>query len=79
MWSDKYQAEIEGTTGRELLQIIDIQLNISLKLETQIEFCEKIILGHGNTFQTRYGRNSKMIRRVRGTSSKLDVIFNFCC
>ena len=41
MWSEKYQAKIEGTNGRKLLQTSDIQLSISLKPETQNEFHER--------------------------------------
>ena len=78
MWSEKYQVEIEGTNERKLLQTSNIQLNISLKLETQIELRENPISDHRNAFQKRYGRPSKMISRGRGTFSKLDMIFKFC-
>ena len=42
-WSEKYQDEIEGTEGHEMSQTSNIQLNISLKPKTQIEFREKPI------------------------------------
>ena len=77
-WSEKYQAEIEGTDEREMLQTFDIQLNISLKPETQIEFCENPISDHKNTFQKQYGMPSNMIYRDPCTYSKLATIFKFC-
>ena len=50
MWSEKYQAEIEGTDKREMLQTYDIQLNISLKPKTKIEFRRKNILEHRKNY-----------------------------
>ena len=79
LWSEKYQAEIECTDRRELLQTFDIQLNIYLKQETEIEFRKKPIANHRNKFKKIYGRPYNMVYIGRGTYSKLADIFKFYC
>ena len=76
-WSEKYHVEIEGTNGHSMLQTSDIQLNISLKPETQIEFREKPISDNRNTFQTRHGGTYNMICRVCGTYQSWLIFSNF--